>query len=124
MMQVLKSIPLPCYYSAKSTAIACVDHLCAVDRQWRRRGCMLWRHEAPASHPQESEQMENEMRELEALLEYLVKHNGDHAGEIMDLATRAQALDKTEVYDHLVRGVELLNESNESLRTALTVLRG
>ena len=68
--------------------------------------------------------MDGEMRELEALLEYLVKHNGDHAGEIMDLATRAEALGKTEVYDHLVRGVELLNESNESLKAALTVLRG
>ena len=68
--------------------------------------------------------MEGEMRELEALLEYLVKHNGDHAGEIMDLATRAEALGKAEVYDHLVRGVELLNESNESLKAALTALRG
>jgi hypothetical protein len=68
--------------------------------------------------------MEGEMRELEALLEYLVKHNGDHAGEIMDLAARAQALGKTEVYDQLVRGVDLLNESNESLKAALTVLRG
>ncbi len=68
--------------------------------------------------------MEGEMRELEALLEYLVKHNSDHAGEIMDLAARAEALDKTEVHDHLVRGVDLLNESNESLKAALTVLRG
>jgi len=35
--------------------------------------------------------MESEMRELEALLEYLVKHNGDHAGEIMDLAMKTGA---------------------------------
>lgn len=68
--------------------------------------------------------MEGEMRELEVLLEYLVKHNGDHAGEIMDLAARADALGNTEVYDHLVRGVDLLNDSNESLRAALTALRG
>ena len=68
--------------------------------------------------------MEGEMRELEALLEYLVKHNGDHAGEIMDLAARAEALGKIEVYEQLVRGVDLLNESNESLKAALTVLRG
>jgi hypothetical protein len=68
--------------------------------------------------------MESDMRELEALLEYLVKHNGDHAGEIMDLATRAKDLGKTQVNEHLVRGVELLNQSNESLKAALTVLRG
>ncbi len=68
--------------------------------------------------------MEGAMRELEALLEYLVKHNGDHAGEIMDLATRAEALGKTEVSDHLVKGVDLLNDSNESLKAALAALRG
>ena len=68
--------------------------------------------------------MEGEMRELDALLEYLVKHNKDHAGEIMELAGRAEALGKAEVYERLVRGVELLNESNESLEAALTVLRG
>jgi hypothetical protein len=68
--------------------------------------------------------MEEGMRELEALLEYLVKHNQDHAGEITELAVRAQALGKTEAYDHLAKGVELLNGSNESLRAALTALRG
>jgi hypothetical protein len=73
---------------------------------------------------QESEEMESGMQELEALLDYLVKHNADHVGEIMDLATRAQALGKQEVYDHLIRGVDLLNSSNESLKAALTVLRG
>jgi hypothetical protein len=68
--------------------------------------------------------MESDMRELEALLEYLVKHNQDHAQEIMELAARAQSLGKTEVHDKLVHGVELLNESNESLKAALSVLRG
>ena len=51
--------------------------------------------------------MESGMQELEALLDYLVKHNADHAGEIIDLATRAQALGKKQVYDHLIRGVDL-----------------
>ncbi|OFV82512.1 MAG: hypothetical protein A2W26_11415 [Acidobacteria bacterium RBG_16_64_8] len=63
------------------------------------------------------------MRELEALLEYMVKHNEDHAGEIMDLATLAKELDKGEAYEHLIRGVDLLKDSNESLRMALTALR-
>ena len=73
---------------------------------------------------QESEEMASGMQELEALLEYLVKHNTDHAGEIMDLARRAQDLGKKEVYDHLLTGVDLLNSSNESLKAALAVLRG
>lgn len=62
--------------------------------------------------------------ELEALLEYLVKHNRSHAGEIMDLAVRAEGLGKTEAYDHLVTGVARLNESNKSLEAALAALRG
>jgi hypothetical protein len=68
--------------------------------------------------------MASGMQELETLLEYLVKHNTDHAGEIMDLAKRAQDLGKNEVYNHLLTGVDLLNRSNESLKAALAVLRG
>jgi hypothetical protein len=68
--------------------------------------------------------MEGGRRELETLLEYLVKHNEDHAGEIMDLATRAQAMGKTEARGHLVRGVDLLKDSNEELKAALAALRG
>jgi hypothetical protein len=56
------------------------------------------------------------------LLEYLIKHNRDHAGEIMDLAERAQTLGNTEAYRHIVRGVDLLNDSNASLQAALTAL--
>lgn len=66
--------------------------------------------------------MEPSIREIKGLLEYLIKHNQDHAGEIMDLAERTQTLGNTEAYRHIVRGVDLLNESNESLQAALAVL--
>jgi hypothetical protein len=52
----------------------------------------------------------------------LIKHNRDHAGEIMELAERAQNLGNTAAYEHIVRGVDLLNDSNESLEAALAVL--
>jgi hypothetical protein len=68
--------------------------------------------------------MESAMQELEALLEYLVKHNADHAREIMGLAARAKKLGKIEAYDKLVKGVGLLEDSNKSLEAALTALRG
>jgi hypothetical protein len=68
--------------------------------------------------------MEDAMQELEALLEYLVKHNSDHAGEIMDLAARAKELGKSEAYEHMIKGVSLLQDSNESLKAALSTLRG
>jgi hypothetical protein len=62
------------------------------------------------------------MEELEALLRYLVKHNEDHAAEITELADRARDLGKQDAYEHLVRGVQQLLESNQSLRAALTTL--
>jgi hypothetical protein len=68
--------------------------------------------------------MEDAMRELEALLDYLIKHNEDHAGEIAELSERAKSLGKKEAYDQLVKGVDLLAASNESLKAALQALRG
>jgi hypothetical protein len=68
--------------------------------------------------------MEDSMRELEALLDYLIKHNADHAGEIVELAERAHALGEQVAYERLVKGVDLLNSSNESLKAALEALRG
>jgi hypothetical protein len=68
--------------------------------------------------------MEHSTTELVALLQYLVKHNEDHAAEILDLADSARKLDKEDAYDHLLRGVELLKDSNTSLRAALATLEG
>ncbi len=68
--------------------------------------------------------MNDELRELDTLLEYLVRHNEEHADELMDLTARAAALGESKVNDHLLKGVELLKESNQSLREALTALRG
>lgn len=66
--------------------------------------------------------MDPSLREIRGLLDYMIKHNRDHAGEIMELAERAQTMGNTAAYQHIVRGVELLNESNESLQAALAAL--
>jgi hypothetical protein len=66
--------------------------------------------------------MDDDMRELSALLGYLVKHNTEHASEITALAERAKSLGKTAVYDGLVKGVDLLNGSNDCLKAALAAL--
>ena len=66
--------------------------------------------------------MEHNTEELVALLRYLVKHNEDHAGELLELADRARELGQQDAYGHLARGVELLRDSNASLRTALSTL--
>jgi hypothetical protein len=64
----------------------------------------------------------DDIQQTKSLLEYLIKHNHDHAGEIMDLAKRTQTLGNAEAYQHIVRGVDLLNESNASLQAALVAL--
>jgi hypothetical protein len=66
--------------------------------------------------------MELSAQELTALLTYLIKHNEDHAAEILELAERAQVLGNTAAYRNIVRGVDLLKESNKSLRAALSAL--
>jgi hypothetical protein len=69
-----------------------------------------------------SRTMEATLQEITTLLDYLIKHNRDHAGEIMALAERAQVLGNTVAYRHIVNGVDLLNESNGSLQAALDAL--
>ncbi len=64
----------------------------------------------------------DDIQQIKSLLEYLIKHNRDHAGEIMDLAERAHTLGNTEAYQHITRGVDLLNDSNASLQAALAAL--
>ncbi len=66
--------------------------------------------------------MEHTLQELETLLEYLVKHNEEHAAEIMELAGRARDLGRQQAYDDLTQGVDLLTASNKSLRAALAAL--
>jgi hypothetical protein len=68
--------------------------------------------------------MEGHVDELEALLEYLIKHNADHAGEIEELAARAETLGNSAAHEHLLVGVAKLKDSNESLKAALLALRG
>jgi hypothetical protein len=62
------------------------------------------------------------MQELRVLLEYLVKHNQDHAAELLALATRVKEQGHAQAYDHMAKGVDLLNESNRSLQAALEKL--
>ena len=66
--------------------------------------------------------MATAIEELRLLLEYLVKHNQEHANELMDLAVRVKDQGHEKAYDHMAEGVDLLNGSNQSLREALDEL--
>ncbi len=67
--------------------------------------------------------METGLRELEALLEYIIKHNNEHAEEINALAQKAASLRRDDVSINLIRGVEKMKESNADLTIALESLR-
>ncbi|UCH43116.1 MAG: hypothetical protein JSW16_00840 [Dehalococcoidales bacterium] len=67
--------------------------------------------------------MDSEMKKLDILLDYTINHNSEHAEELKDLAQKAMELGKTAAYDELMRGVEQMNEANETLASALKKLR-
>lgn len=67
--------------------------------------------------------MNDMKKELEALLEYLVGHNRDHAEEIVELAEKAMALGIDCARNEMMEGVEKLKQSNSHLEAALNMLR-
>jgi len=67
--------------------------------------------------------MQNDLKELKVLLNYLINHNEDHAQEIVELAVKAKEMGKEEVNNNLAKGVEYLKSSNEMLKKALQFLQ-
>jgi predicted RNA-binding protein len=67
--------------------------------------------------------MGSELKELKALLSYMIKHNDEHAGELKDLAEKAKSLGNTVAYDELIIGVKEMKKANERLKNALTKLK-
>ena len=67
--------------------------------------------------------MQSDMRELDGLLDYTIQHNKEHAEELKNLAEKARELGKSRVDDEIKRGVEQLNQANQSLEKALKQLR-
>ena len=67
--------------------------------------------------------MQPDMRELDGLLDYTIRHNKEHAEELKNLAKKASELGKSRVDDEIKRGVEQLNQANQSLEKALKQLR-
>lgn len=66
--------------------------------------------------------MEDKMKELKALLNYLIGHNEEHAEEIKELAQTAKDLGSEEAHALLIKGVEELQTSNVSLKKAFDLL--
>ncbi len=67
--------------------------------------------------------MQSDMKELDSLLDYTIRHNEEHAKELENLAEKARELGKGRVDEEIKRGVEQLNQANQSLERALKQLR-
>jgi hypothetical protein len=67
--------------------------------------------------------MGSELKELKALLSYMIKHNDEHAEELKDLAEKAKSLGNTVAYDELIIGVKEMKKANERLKNALNKLK-
>ena len=67
--------------------------------------------------------MQSDMKELDSLLDYTIRHNEEHAKELENLAQKARKLGKGRVDEEIKRGVEQLNQANQSLERALKQLR-
>jgi len=67
--------------------------------------------------------MGSELKELKALLSYMIKHNDEHAGELKDLAEKAKSLGNAVAYDELIIGVKEMKKANERLKNALNKLK-
>ena len=63
--------------------------------------------------------MDEELRKLDILLDYLIQHNRDHAEEIAVLAQKAKSLGEAVVCGDLEKGVEYMKRSSEILEHAL-----
>lgn len=66
--------------------------------------------------------MDDKMKELKALLNYLIGHNEEHAEEIKELALTAKELGSEQAHELLTKGVEELQTSNISLKKAYDLL--
>lgn len=66
--------------------------------------------------------MDSELKELKALLSYMIKHNGDHAEELRELAEKAKSLGNTIAYDELFAGLKEMQKANERLKKAFNKL--
>jgi hypothetical protein len=64
-----------------------------------------------------------EMKELKALLSYMIEHDDEHAEELKDLAEKAKSLGNTVAYDELIAGVNEMKAANERLKNASKKLK-
>jgi len=59
-----------------------------------------------------------EIKQLAALLDYMIKHNDEHAEEVKEYADRAKTLGNEEAHADIAKGVALLIQSNDMLKQA------
>lgn len=66
--------------------------------------------------------MDEATKKLAVLLDYLIKHNAEHADEINDIAAGVAKLGNETAQKSIENGVDLLLQSNEALKKARKAL--
>jgi hypothetical protein len=67
--------------------------------------------------------MKPDLQEVNALLEYMVHHNTDHAQELKVLSEKVKTLGKTAAYQQLSSGIQKMQEANRHFEEALNELQ-
>ncbi len=62
---------------------------------------------------------DNSLKELEALIRYLVDHNVHHTEELEELAESLKKNNKDEAYAEVLSAIESYREGNKKLSSAL-----
>jgi hypothetical protein len=66
--------------------------------------------------------IEGEKKRLTTLLNYLIKHNEEHSGELIELAEKVKTVANDVVRDDILEAARLMGESTEFLKQAFMEL--
>ena len=66
--------------------------------------------------------VEQDKEKLKTLLDYLIKHNGEHCEELRELAENAKTMAMDLAKEDIREAARLMSESTEYLKKALTEL--
>lgn len=65
---------------------------------------------------------EQDKEKLITLLDYLIRHNGEHSEELKELADKTKVIAAGVAQENMLEAARLINESNEYLKKALMEL--
>lgn len=65
--------------------------------------------------------MEDSLKEIKVLIEYMIKHNNSHNKELIDLANKIKLINE-EAYNQIINAYNFYSNGNDELQKALEIL--